>query len=639
MPSSSPGGGGGGGGNGGNSDNSTITGHKKAGKKAAVRARKRGPSLDIDAIAKGKYDVRSAVQGDADANSILSAAIERARKQGSALDLKIKQRAAEAGRMRMKLADFARNGAALGVALSSSAKPREPSAVPEISMRPIFDTGNRLADHSKKIDREKRQLEQAKIYLDVVRQLLVRTRAEMLVEDKRQTSAEEATRLEKLKLFELRAKERTGMEKIRAARKQLNTMQRRGHEKLKSWHEEVASVHAQRLERMHRDSILTKQISRKNQVERDVASMNAQEVEAARKKLQGAHLHGDGSGNKGGGKGGIGDAMDKILHEEQRFEHVFRLVGVKMGEMNPNAIIARTLNQSVQARQLDCQLADSEQNLKRLRAQLEQEEQAYNDTLFKGENDIASEVRTRMANIAVLEKQLELGRQDNARAMSVLRPMRQFVHALATKVLGPEDAQELDLESDGKAVACLQRCGDVLKSTKKHGGAGGLDLGQVLLQRKKQTHAVKTNGKVGVPGVTDVPDHWKNAEAVVSPYNFRLRRKLEDMKATDLTYASAAQAQDSDKQNVAAEDKDDNTAATSLKERRAQNRAKALDDAQHLQLEKSLRGQTLTRLSVKAQSQKIIHNATKPKKKSRKTLQAESIARLSAASESEVNSW
>ena len=120
--------------------------------------------------------------------------------------------------------------------------------------------------------------------------------------------------------------------------------------------------------------------------------------------------------------------------------------------------------------------------------------------------------------------------------------MRQFVHALATKVLGGKDAEDLDLSSDNKAVACLYRCGDILKSTKKHGGAGGLDLGQVLLQRKKQTHAVKTQGKVGVPGVTDVPDHWKNAEAVVSPYNFRLRRKLEDMKATDLTYASSSVA-------------------------------------------------------------------------------------------------
>ena len=157
---------------------------------------------------------------------------------------------------------------------------------------------------------------------------------------------------------------------------------------------------------------------------------------------------------------------------------------------------------------------------------------------------------------------------------------------------------------------------------------------------------------MGVPGVTDVPDHWKNAEAVVSPYNFRLRRKLEDMKATDLTYASSSVAvaaaevdnnngnnENKNRTRRNAENVDQEASATSLKERRARNRAKALDDAQHLQLENALRGKTLTRASVKARSKKIIHDATKPKKKSRKKLQAESIARLSAASESEASGW
>ena len=60
-----------------------------------------------------------------------------------------------------------------------------------------------------------------------------------------------------------------------------------------------------------------------------------------------------------------------------------------MGEMNTNAIIARTLNQSVQAQQLDRQLVSLEQNLKRLRSKLDAEEKAYNETLFSGENDIA----------------------------------------------------------------------------------------------------------------------------------------------------------------------------------------------------------------------------------------------------------
>ena len=102
-----------------------------------------------------------------------------------------------------------------------------------------------------------------------------------------------------------------------------------------------------------------------------------------------------------------------------------------------------------------------------------------------------------MAKISELEKQLEIGVQDNARAMSVLRPMREFANSLATKVLGPEDAQALDLSDDAKVVACLHRCGDVLKSIKKHGGAGGLDLGQVLLQQKKQTHSGEDAGKHG----------------------------------------------------------------------------------------------------------------------------------------------
>eukprot|EP00946_MAST-07B_sp_MAST-7B-sp1_P002427 g2427.t1 len=86
------------------------TGKEEA--KPAARSR-RGPTLDINAIASGKYDVRSAIQGDADAQTILTASIERARKEGSALDLKIKHRKLEADRLRMKLVDFARNGAAL----------------------------------------------------------------------------------------------------------------------------------------------------------------------------------------------------------------------------------------------------------------------------------------------------------------------------------------------------------------------------------------------------------------------------------------------------------------------------------------------------------------------------------------------
>ena len=178
--------------------------------------------------------------------------------------------------MRMKLVDFARNGAALGVAMSSSTKPREANAIPEISLRPIFDTDNQLATYSKRVEEEKHELEQAKVYLRVVRQLLVRTQASMLVEDKKLTKAEEAARMEKLKLGELRAQERVSVDKIRAARKELSDMQRKGHDNLKHWHEEIASVHAQVLEREHRDNALKKQILRKDQVERDVASMNVQ---------------------------------------------------------------------------------------------------------------------------------------------------------------------------------------------------------------------------------------------------------------------------------------------------------------------------------------------------------------------------
>ena len=44
--------------------------------KPAARTR-RGPTLDINAIASGKYDVRSAIQGDADARTVLAAAIGR----------------------------------------------------------------------------------------------------------------------------------------------------------------------------------------------------------------------------------------------------------------------------------------------------------------------------------------------------------------------------------------------------------------------------------------------------------------------------------------------------------------------------------------------------------------------------------
>ena len=65
----------------------------------------------------------------------------------------------------------------------------------------------------------------------------------MRVEDKKLTKAEEAARMEKLKLGELRAQERVSVDKIRAARKELD-MQRKGHNNLKHWHEEIV-LHAQ----------------------------------------------------------------------------------------------------------------------------------------------------------------------------------------------------------------------------------------------------------------------------------------------------------------------------------------------------------------------------------------------------------
>ena len=556
---------------------------KKRMKKSHRGPSHRGPSLDINKIASGKYDVRQAIQGDAQALEVVEAAVENARRQGSLLELSIKQQRSIADKLRTKLSDMATFSSALGVALSATADSAEAIPIEEISLKPIFDTGSILSVLSKHIESERLLLQQAELYKSCISHMLDRGRNDQLREDKRQRSRETSLRLEKQKFEELNRAHLRTQQSLRHARAKLAKVQREGSDTLASWHEEIAARHAHRLERRHNARMLQDQIERREGMIEKVANLDDKELNDMKQRKQQLEQ----KQNRTHQNSGFDSQLEQTLREEQRFEHVFRLVGVKLGKMNPTSIIATCLSQSNTARGLEKQLSELERDVTTLKETLEKENDSYNATLYSGDKNNIVEIAERIEIASNLEKQVKSRKLENIRAQDLLEPMQFGIFDLATRVLGKAPAKLID---DDLLVATTKQIGEALVAIKAKEKARSMS--SMFADTVKQSTAV-VGGVVEVPGVTIVPDNWRNADSILSPYNVRLPVR----------------------ESTAIEEAGANSQTSTLAERRAQNRAAAVDNAQHLQMEKNVKSLTLTALSIKAISKKIVLAATTEKKK------------------------